>query len=481
LPKKGTNSSSSHQKKAKRVSIAQILGLMEEKGRQKDWLLEEIKRHKIKLNIPATTNSYQILKNCPSKFSQQLFQILKDDEFFIEDVKTMTKTFHWFFTDIVGSSDPTMSTKAQIRKIMVLVDLIKKSGTYKTCDPKDTHILPTGDGMAIGFSDSPEKPLRLAIDLHKSLNKYNQTRKRKSDRMYVRIGIDTGPVYIIKDLAGNDNVWGPGIIMARRVMDLCGDNQIFVSSRIADHVSNLSSEYKSIMHQIGDYTTKHDEGLVIYNVYGKGLGNKFASKKGKVIKRTESFQDTLKSKSAFVFNTIDVILEVNDSKSMLTHHIWKWNVVNMSDEPRNEIFYYLDGDSPKEFKDMNVKVTDEEGNQLEIISMSVNKPTRKEFNVKLKKPLKPRQRNRFLTLEYDWEEPDRNFFYKLPTDCKRFTYDFSIPSSVEVKNRVLKVDTELGYKWVAEPAPTIKYLKDKTVINWEGKNLKAFDAYKFEW
>jgi len=27
----------------------------------------------------------------------------------------------------------------------------------------------------------------------------------------------------------------------------------------------------------------------------------------------------------------------------------------------------------------------------------------------------------------------------------------------------------------------MKFLKDVTTITWEGKNLKAFDAYKFDW
>ena len=101
--------------------------------------------------------------------------------------------------------------------------------------------------------------------------------------------------------------------------------------------------------------------------------------------------------------------------------------------------------------------------------------------MKLTKPLKPRQRKRFIKLEYDWEEPERNFFYKLATDCKLFSYRFTIPKGIDVKNRVLKVDTELGYKWHASPHPTINYLDDITEITWEGKNLKAYDAYRFEW
>ncbi len=41
--------------------------------------------------------------------------------------------------------------------------------------------------------------------------------------------------------------------------------------------------------------------------------------------------------------------------------------------------------------------------------------------------------------------------------------------------------TNMGYKWHASPALTINYGKDVTEITWEGKNLKSYDAYKFEW
>ena len=86
-----------------------------------------------------------------------------------------------------------------------------------------------------------------------------------------------------------------------------------------------------------------------------------------------------------MFNTIDINLDVVEPKTMLTHHIWKWNLVNISDSPKDEIFYYLDGDSPKDFADMNVRAYDEEGLEADILSLSENKPTHKEFSVKLKK------------------------------------------------------------------------------------------------
>jgi hypothetical protein len=264
-------------------------------------------------------------------------------------------------------------------------------------------------------------------------------------------------------------------------MDLAGDQNIFCSSRYAEDVRVLSPEYKEIMHPIGDYSIKHGEQLNIFNIYGDGFGEKKTPRTKKITQKSETFEDTLKTKTAFLFNAIDIKLDVIDPKTMLAHHVWKWNLINLSDSPRDEIFYYLDGDSPKDMADMNIRIYDESGEEAEILNISENKPLHKEFSVRLKKPLKPRQRKRFVTIEYDWEEPERTFFYKVPTDCKSFTYNFSIPKGIEIKNRALKVDSELGYKWNADPPASIKFLPDKTTITWEGKNLKAFDAYQFDW
>ncbi len=470
-------------KKLERITKeAEILSLMEESHKTKEWIKKQIKKKSLKIPIKLSTNSFHILNLCPDDFLNYLLDSLKgldiDD---IGDINAFTKTFFWFFTDIVAGSNPTVPTKEQARKVIVLNELIARTETFINRDPNSTVILPTGDGMAIGFSDSPEYPLRLSIQLHKMLTEYNKEKRRKDEKVLLRIGIDIGPVYIIKDLNGQDNVWGPGIILTRRVMDLAGDQNIFCSSRFAEDVRVLSPEYKEIIHPIGDYSIKHGEQLNIFNIYGEGFGEKNTPRKKKIIQKSETFEQTLKSKTAFLFNTIDVTLDVLESKTMLTHHTWKWNLINMSDSPKDEIFYYLDGDSPKDFADMNVRVYDEEGNEADILSLSENKPMHKEFSIKLKKPIKPRQRKRFVTLEYDWEEPERTYFYKVPTDCKQFTYKFSIPKGIDIRNRVLKVDAELGYKWNADPPATIKYMKDKTQITWQGKNLKAFDAYKFDW
>ena len=196
------------------------------------------------------------------------------------DNHASTKTFHWFFTDIVGSSDPNITTEDQIEKITALIDSVKNTATFKSTTPDERYVLPTGDGMAIGFRDSPEKPIQLAIETHKLLSAFNKNR-RGPRRVDLRIGIDIGPIYFIKDLEDKDNIWGPGIIMARRVMDLCGPNNIFASERIATDLHNLSKTHRATIRPIGEYEIKHGDKLRIYNIYGNGFGNKNFAKKNK--------------------------------------------------------------------------------------------------------------------------------------------------------------------------------------------------------
>ena len=88
-------------------------------------------------------------------------------------IKSATNLIHanFFFVDIVGLSDPTMSTTTQVKKITVLNDCMKECDAYKNT-PKDSILtLPTGDGMCLGFKQGPELPLLLASQLHEKLNK----------------------------------------------------------------------------------------------------------------------------------------------------------------------------------------------------------------------------------------------------------------------------------------------------------------------
>jgi hypothetical protein len=458
-------------------NMAEILGILNEKNLSKDWLLGELRRHNVRSEAFATKNNYEILKSLKPKVIEKVYKILSDEDLTIKDVKTLTRTLHWFFIDIVASSDPNLSVKSQARKIYALNTLIERTDVIKNSELDSLVLLPTGDGMAIGFSDSPEKPLMLGIQLHKSLRKFNKTKKEK-DRINIRIGIETGPVYFMNGLNNSQIFWGPGIINAKRIMDLCGPNNIFASERFAGDLKKLSEENKATMRTIGQFKIKHGEEIEIFNIFGKDFGNKTAPSLGKTADNYD-----LDKEPKFEYNDIKIKLEITDTKTMMTHHVWVWDVKCISNEPLDALFYSLGGDTDKTFSDLNVKIHDENGNDLKIKSIETEKPHEKEFLVALKKPIKKNQRRR-ITLEYDWEEPDRNFEYVLSSKSKKMGFLLSVPKDLKIKYRILKVDKELGGKIRDANPPVMKESGDRIEVSWNtkrGKPLQRYDAYRFQW
>ena len=216
---------------------------------------------------------------------------------------------------VLYRSDPKVTVDDQARKIIELNKLIQRTTTFRNREHVSTTILPTGDGNAIGFKDNPEKPLLLAIELHKAINEYNihQPPKRKID---VRIGLSTGPVYKIRDLLGNHNFWGPGIIYARRVMDLGRPKSILANDILANSAQKLRPEFKKLLHLIGNYPIKH-EVIPIYNVYGSVDGVEIGTKKNPIarrVQRSAADRELQKTISTFFFTKIEIILNIMDTE-----------------------------------------------------------------------------------------------------------------------------------------------------------------------
>src|SRR5919106_1898871 len=182
----------------------------------------------------------------------------------------------FFFIDIVGLSDPSYSVSSQRQKIEILNNLIMTCSAYNLEEKK--IILPTGDGMVIGFLLNPELSLKLGIQLHQKLRTYNRG-KGERDRIKVRIGLSAGPVFSVSDIKSNQNFWGPGIILARRVMDIGGEGHILLSDSLAKALLALKDEYKPIINYIGDYPIKHGQVLTIYSAYADDFGNPDAPEK----------------------------------------------------------------------------------------------------------------------------------------------------------------------------------------------------------
>jgi KaiC/GvpD/RAD55 family RecA-like ATPase len=179
---------------------------------------------------------------------------------------------HFFFIDIVGLSDPSLSVKRQMDKITTLNNLVKACPTFKSVPRDKKIVLPTGDGMAIGFLLNAELPLQLSIQLHKLLKSQNATNKSE-DKLGVRIGISSGHVFLHNDINESQNVWGPGIILARRVMDV-GDNlHILVEGNMAKGLMDLKDEYRACIKELCDYKIKHGQTIKIFSAYSRDFGN----------------------------------------------------------------------------------------------------------------------------------------------------------------------------------------------------------------
>src|SRR5262245_32974759 len=97
-------------------------------------------------------------------------------------------------------------------------------------------------------------------------NAVEQRKPGVTDELNVRIGINLGPVKLIKDLNGQANIVGDGINVAQRIMSFAAPNQILVSRSYFEVVSCLSEGYGKMFHYEGSRTDKHVREHEVYAV-----------------------------------------------------------------------------------------------------------------------------------------------------------------------------------------------------------------------
>jgi archaellum biogenesis ATPase FlaH len=188
------------------------------------------------------------------------------------DPKYEVLNYNFCFIDIVGLSNPELAVHRQKEKIVRLNEFISSCNSFRKISDELKIILPAGDGMAIGYENNPELPYKLSVELHRFLRKYNK-RIEPENRIKVRIGLSSGPVFTVYDISNRLNVWGPGIIMARRVMDLGDSWHILVSENFAMQLRPLYEEYRNNIKLIGSYEIKHGEKINVYSAYSDDYGN----------------------------------------------------------------------------------------------------------------------------------------------------------------------------------------------------------------
>ena len=98
---------------------------------------------------------------------------------------------HILFVDIVGYSK--MLIDEQSEALGELNDVVRRTEAFRSADDVGKLIcLPTGDGMALVFTNSAEAPVECALQI-------GQARKPHST-LAVRMGIHSGPVHEVADV-----------------------------------------------------------------------------------------------------------------------------------------------------------------------------------------------------------------------------------------------------------------------------------------
>jgi hypothetical protein len=163
------------------------------------------------------------------------------------------------FLDIIEYSKKGVTSqialKEQLNKVL--------GDALKGVSPNDRIILDTGDGAALSFVGDPEQALFVSLMLREAVE---QRRPGVTDGLNVRIGINLGPVKLIKDLNGQSNIVGDGINVAQRIMSFAEPNQILVSRSYYEVVSCLSDAYAKMFHYEGSRTDKHVREHEVYAV-----------------------------------------------------------------------------------------------------------------------------------------------------------------------------------------------------------------------
>jgi class 3 adenylate cyclase len=167
------------------------------------------------------------------------------------DQATRTLVCSVLFIDIVGYSKKGVAD--QVKQKRVFNELL--TAALEQVSQRDRVVVDTGDGAAITFLGDPEGALFVGLAV---LDKVGE--------IPVRLGINLGPVSLVKDINGRDNVLGDGINAAERVMSFAGQGQLLVSRSFFEVMSLLSADYASLFKQERSRLDKHNRAHDLFAV-----------------------------------------------------------------------------------------------------------------------------------------------------------------------------------------------------------------------
>ncbi len=170
---------------------------------------------------------------------------------------------HVLFIDIIGYSKLLITEQSE--RLRKLTEAVRATEQFRAAEADGKLVrLPTGDGMALVFRNSPEAPVHCALELSERLKAHPE--------LQVRMGIHSGPVNDVADVNERTNITGAGINVAQRVMDCGAAGHILLSKRVADDLEQYP-QWRAHLHGWGECEVKHGVRLSIVNLFTGNLGN----------------------------------------------------------------------------------------------------------------------------------------------------------------------------------------------------------------
>ena len=187
---------------------------------------------------------------------------------------------HVLFMDLVGYSKLLLDEQGE--RLQRLTEIVRNTEQVHAAEAGRKLIrLPTGDGMALVFFNSPEAPVQCAMEIARALKNHPE--------IHLRMGVHSGPINEIRDVNDRPNVAGAGINIAQRVMD-CGDaGHILISKRLADDLAH-SRQWRPYLHDLGKCIVKHGAPISVVNFYSDEIGNPLLPEKFKQLQSEQAAQ-----------------------------------------------------------------------------------------------------------------------------------------------------------------------------------------------
>ena len=189
------------------------------------------------------------------------------------------------FIDIVDYSERTVPEQIAMKELFIVL----LAEAVKDVAASEKIMVDTGDGAGIAFLGDPEDALFAALSLRDAIDAGEAA---IGEPGFMRMGINLGPLKVVRDVNGHINMIGDGVNDAQRVMDFAEPGQVMVSNSYYNMISCFSRDYSKLFLYEGKRQDKHAREHEVYR-FGPSEGSEVLTEKLRGRSRARQFVDTI--------------------------------------------------------------------------------------------------------------------------------------------------------------------------------------------